>query len=237
MENQVPNFLAEISDADWEKTPESVRKLVGQLVERIRALEERQQQLEEQLQQNSKNSSQPPSQDVAQGFKPKAQGQKRRGGQAGHAGHSQKLYAPEACAGIEEHYPSHCGVCGEVLTGTDAEPQRIQTVEIPPLRPIVIEHRFHALGCPRCGVKTRAEDASVGDSSRYGDRLGALVGLLSGEYRQSHRMVVRLLAEIFEVELSVGSVGRLRQALSEAVAVAEAHQYVQHQAQAWLLST
>lgn len=67
----------------------------------------------------------------------------------------------------------------------------------------------------------------------YGDRLCALVGLLSGEYRQSHRMVVRLLAEIFEVEMSVGSVGRLRQALSEAIAVpvAEAHEYVQQQSQ------
>jgi transposase len=233
METQAPNFLAEITDADWEQTPESVRKLVRQLVERIRALEERQQQLEEQLQQNSKNSSQPPSQDLPQGFKPKAQGQKKRGGQPGHAGQSQTLYAPEACAGIEEHYPSHCGACGEVLNGSDAEPQRIQTVEIPPLRPLVIEHRFHALDCPKCGVRTRANDSALVNESRYGDRLCALVGLLSGEYRQSHRMVVRLLAEIFEVELSVGSVGRLRQTLSEAVAVpvVEAHQYVQQQRQ------
>jgi len=46
-------------------------------------------------------------------------------------------------------------------------------------------------------------------------------------------MVVRLLAEIFEVEMAVGSVGRLRQAISDAVAmpVAEVHEYVQQQAQ------
>lgn len=234
MENQPPNFIAEISDADWEKTPESVKRLVGQLLERIAALEERQQQLEEQLKRNSQNSSQPPSQDVSQGFKPKPkeQGKKRRGAQPGHEGHPQKLYAPEACAGIEEHYPSHCCGCGESLSGSDAAPQRCQIVEIPALRPIVVEHRFHALDCPSCGVRTRAYDAAVVDGSRYGDRLCALVGLLSGEYRQSHRMVVRLLAEIFEIEMSVGSVGRLRQAISEAVAVpvTEAHQYVQHQA-------
>jgi transposase len=96
----------------------------------------------------------------------------------------------------------------------------------------VIEHRFHALECPQCGVRTRAEVPAELENSRYGDHLWALVGLLSGEYRQSHRMVMRLLGEIFEVELSVGSVGRLRQALSEAVAVPviEAQQYVQHQA-------
>lgn len=234
MENQPPNFLAEISAADWEKTPENVKRLVGQLLERIAALEERQEHLEEQLKRNSQNSSQPPSQDVPQGFKPKlkAQGKKRRGGQPGHEGHPQKLYAPEECSEIEEHYPRHCCACGETLSGSDAAPQRCQIVEIPPLRPIVVEHRFHALACPNCGVRTRAYDAAVVEGSRYGDRLCALVGLLSGEYRQSHRMVVRLLAEIFEVEMSVGSVGRMRQAISEAVAVpvTEAHQYVQQQA-------
>jgi transposase len=46
-------------------------------------------------------------------------------------------------------------------------------------------------------------------------------------------MVVRLLSEIFEVEMSVGSVGRLRQAVSEALAVpvAEAHEYVKQHRQ------
>jgi len=106
----------------------------------------------------------------------------------------EKLYAPEECAAIEEHYPSHCCACGEALIGIDAEPQRCQIVEIPPLRPIVTEHRFHALECSSCGVRTRAYDRDVVDGSRYGDRLCALVGLLSGEYRQSHRMVVRLLS-------------------------------------------
>ena len=106
MENQPPNILAEISDADWENTPESVKQLVGKLMERIVALEQRQAHLEELLKRNSKNSSQPPSQDAPQGFKPKpkATEQKHRGGQAGHAGHSAKLYEAQECAAIEEHY-------------------------------------------------------------------------------------------------------------------------------------
>jgi len=45
--------------------------------------------------------------------------------------------------------------------------------------------------------------------------------------------LLNYLAEIFEVEMAVGSVGRLRQAISDAVAmpVAEVHEYVQQQAQ------
>lgn len=235
MENQPPTILAEISDADWQSTPESVQQLVGKLMEQIVTLEQRQAHLEELLKRNSKNSSQPPSQDAPQGFKPKpkATESKKRGGQVGHAGHTVKLYEPQECTTLEEHYPSHCCACGAGLSGSDATPQRCQIVEIPSLRPIVVEHRFHALECPKCGVSTRAYERSIVDGSRYGDRLCALVGLLSGEYRQSHRMVVRLLSEIFEVELSVGSVTRLRQNVSEAVAesVAEAHEYVKQQQQ------
>jgi Transposase IS66 family/Family of unknown function (DUF6444) len=56
METASPNFLTEITETDWEKTPESVKKLIARLEQRIAALEE-------QVKRNSKNSSQPASQD------------------------------------------------------------------------------------------------------------------------------------------------------------------------------
>jgi transposase len=227
--------LSQITEADWEKTPESVRRLVEQLVERIRVLEEQYGHLAEQVKRNSKNSSQPPSQDEGKGFKPakKRKSGKARGGQVGHEGHQQALYAPEECDSIENHYPVECKECGVELSGVDETPQRIQIVEIPPLEPIVMEHRFHALECTCCGTITRAQEEEIVNGSRYGERLCALVGLLSGEYRQSHRMVVRLLAEVFEVNLSVGSVEKLRQEISDAVAepVMAAQDYVQQQEQ------
>ena len=57
------------------------------------------------------------------------------------------------------------------------------------------------------------------------------VALLSGEYRQSHRQVSRLLWTLFGVQLSRQSINRARQEVCEAVseAVCEAHQYVQQQ--------
>jgi hypothetical protein len=108
MENQPSNILAEISDADWQSTPERVKRLVGKLMERIVALEQRQEHLEELLKRNSKNTSQPPSQDAPQGFKPKpkATEQKKRGGQAGHEGHSAKLYKSEECAELKSIIPA-----------------------------------------------------------------------------------------------------------------------------------
>jgi transposase len=80
---------------------------------------------------------------------------------------------------------------------------------------------------------TRAWDEDIIDGSRYGERVVAIVGILSGLYRQSHRMVHGLLSELFGVQLSVGSINQLRQqsSTSMAGAVEEAHPYVQQQGQ------
>jgi hypothetical protein len=61
--------------------------------------------------------------------------------------------------------------------------------------------------------------------------LSAIVGLLSGPYRQSYRQVCELMEVVFGVRLSRGSVGRLRDELSAALAapVSEAKVYVQSQ--------
>lgn len=230
---EIPLWLAEVPDTDWDNTPESVKKLVKKLIERNQAIELGHERLNEQVKTNSQNSSQSPSQDKPKGLKkkPKPKSKKRRGAQTGHEGHHQKLYPPEQCIEIKEHYPSHCGKCGHELTGEDEAPVRHQIIDIPPLQPEVIEHRFHALTCPCCGTASRAYDPDIVDGKRYGEHLWALVGILSGEYRQSHRMVVRLLAELFDIHLSVGTVGNLRQEISEALSapVEQAQDYVKHQ--------
>jgi transposase len=227
-------FLAEISEEDWANTPEKVKALVKKLLEQVVTQETEYEHFKEQAQRNSQNSSQPPSQDISKGFqsKDKPKSDKPRGAQFGHPGHQQSLYPLEQCKESYDYYPEHCCECGHGLSGKDESPLRCQIIDIPPLKPEVIEHRFHALECPCCGVFTRAHDVDIVDGSRYGARLCALVGLLSGEYRQSHRMVVKLLSELFEIELSVGSVGKLRQEMSQAVAepVAEAQEYVRTQA-------
>jgi hypothetical protein len=172
---------------------------------------------------------------MGKGFKPKpkSDGRKRRGAQFGHEGHHQFWYPSEVCGSVEEHYPSHCIECGATLCGVDATPYRVQQVEIPTVLPVVQEHQFHALTCERCGASTRAWNDEIINGSRYGARVVAHVGVLSGQYRQSHRMVQELLSEMFGVELSLGSIAPLRQesSLSIAAAVEAAQVYVQQQAQ------
>jgi len=119
----------------------------------------------------------------------------------------------------------------ERLAGEDSNPYRIQIVEIPKVVPQVSEHRFHALACGHCSGRTRAWDEAIINGSGYGERVVAHVGVLSGQYRQSHRMVQELLKDLFGIEISVGSINQLRQEGSESVAapVAGVLEYVQGQ--------
>jgi len=238
MEESLAHSIEQISQADWERTPLSVRQVLEALTHRVNQLDAEQQQLrgayellQEQVKLNSTNSSQPPSKDRVKGFKPnrKSQSGKKHGGQAGHEGHERPLYPLEMCEEVIEHYPEICWQCGNELNGEDPEPFRTQVVEIPQIVPQIIEHRVHALVCEQCQAVSRADCPEVYCQPGYGERVVAHVALLSGVYRQSHRLVQQMLKECFGVEMGLGTVQRLRQEASVSVtdAVDAVQAYVQ----------
>jgi len=133
---------------------------------------------------------------------------------------------------VINHKPEVCGDCGAKLEGEDANPYRHQHVEIPPIQPIIIEHRLHQLECQECGKSTRAKLPEDVDANHYGTRVVALVAVLSGLYRHSQRMVKTAMQEIFNIRLSLGTINKLRMEASTAVekAVDEAKIYIQNAA-------
>jgi transposase len=241
MNNEHPLIgYSDISDADWERTPASVKGLIERLVERVVQLEAQVAQLQakEQLQQeqitkNSHNSSQPPSTDPLRAPKRKSKQSrgKKRGAQPGHEGHQRRLYPIEACRSVTDHYPESCKSCGSALSGEDSTPYRHQIVEMPPVMLEIEEHRLHQRMCQRCGTATRAQLPPEVCPSGYGPRVVAITAVLSGMYRHSQRMVQSAMQDVFGVEMSLGSVNNLRQEASDAVAdpVAAAVKYVQQQ--------
>ena len=220
-----------VPKADWDATPASIQALVIVLSERLS-------QLEEKLNKNSRNSSKPPS---ADGFgkpakgKGKAKQPTRKDAQRDSSKSPRqvrKLYPIEACKEVHEVIPEVCGGCGGGLSGYDRQAHRHQVIELPPITPTVMEYRLHQLTCECCGESTRARMPAGVSPLGYGERLSAIVAMLSGSYRQSHRQVQALMGDLFNVRVSRGGVGRLRQEMSEAVSapVAEAKGYVQAQA-------
>lgn len=241
MEKTVPELMAAISPGEWAQVPESVLKLIHELVRRIDKLEQEMGELraenellKEQLARNSANSSQPPSKNPLT-FKPnrKEPTGKKRGGQIGHIGHERKLYPVEVCQEVIEHYPEQCSKCGgEVRESISTQVYRHQVVEIPPVQPIVIEHRFHPMTCTCCGTENQApEMAEIIGKGGYGARVAAYVGLFSSQYRQSYRQIQKIIQAVFGIEMSLGTINNLRTEVSEAVsnAVTEAQGYIQQQ--------
>lgn len=227
-------YKIEIPEADWEKTPASVKGRMEEMKQLIAELEVKQQELLEKLNRTSKNSSSPPSADPLNAKKKavKKKSGLKVGGQPGHKGAIRFLYSESDCAQVINLKPELCSGCGSPLEGEDANPYRHQHIEIPPIKPIIIEHRLHQLECGECGKTTRAKLPFDDDVNHYGARVVAIVAVLSGLYRHSQRMVKMAMQEIFDIRLSLGTINKLRMEASTAVekAVEEAKTYIQNAA-------
>lgn len=191
-------------------------------------------ELEERLGQNSRNSSCPPSSDSPAVTPPARRPPSGRapGGQPGHDGHHRVLLPVEQVDAVMPLRPPHCRGCGARLRGEDATPQRHQVTEVPQVRPHVTEYQLHTLACAQCGLETTAALPPGVPTGAFGPRLAATVGVCTGVYHLSKRTAEGLLADLFGVELALGTVTACEQTVSAVLAapVAAAHAYVQEQA-------
>jgi transposase len=194
-----------------------LRSALAEARDRIRRLEER-------LNQNSLNSSRPPSSDGPAVKRPPAgkKSKRQRGGQPGHQGKARALVEGAIEADPVECVPEMCEECGQVLTGTDPEPERHLVVEIPDPRPLLTTYLIHWLRCPSCGHVTGGRLPKGVTRSAFGPRLHALVALLTGRYLLAKREVASLLEDLFGIHMATGSVCRIERRMSAAIASATA---------------
>ena len=143
--------------AVYDAGPEAVIALVQSLLQRLDELTARVTDLERQVQRNSRNSSQPPSQDGFQkppkSLRPKST--RPVGGQPGHPGTTLRLRAePDK---IETHAVTHCAGCGHDLQAQPAtHDERRQVFALPVLACTVTEHRSEHKVCAHCQTRTQA---------------------------------------------------------------------------------
>ena len=200
------------------------------------ALREKVSHLEERLNTNSSNSSKPPSSDPPdkkpRSSRPKNKSKRKRGAQPGHPDQQRKLYPEDQVDKIVACIPEACEQCDRKLTdGIDPSPRRTQTAEIPPPKPMITEFQQHARQCGDCGHTTVGRLPADADTRAFGPRVQAVVSLLSGAFRLSKREVKRIMADVFCVEMSLGTVCNLQHATSQALEapVEEAKAFVKSQ--------
>lgn len=188
--------------------------------------------LKRQLNRNSNNSSMPPSSDLphVEHRKKKPTGRKT-GGQPGHEGHCREMAPPEDVDKIVPHKPDTCPNCGSALHGDDPNPQIHQVWEIPPVKPHVTENQIHTLTCSKCGTHVTANLHVNVPTGNFGPNLVAFIGLASGVYRMSKRMIRSLLTCWFRIPISIGGINICEKRTSAALAgpYDEAHRFVQTQ--------
>jgi transposase len=179
-------------------------------------LESRIAELERIVGQNSGNSGKPPSRDSSaerqrqaeeRRKKQEAAGgvKRRRGKQRGAKGKT--LEMSDSPDDIVHHRPDRCRDCGSPFDETaDVGYRRRQTVEVPPVEPVVTEHRAHTYRC-ECGCETTAEFPGEARSPvSYGPRTRATVVYLLGRQHIPNRRVVEAMRDLFGLEISIGAV-------------------------------
>jgi len=166
----------------------------------------------------SSNSSRPPSSDPSwekRAPRKKPSGRKP-GGQPGHKGKTRPLIPTEDVDKIVTHGVAECPDCG----GSDLEQTdlfRHQVTEIPPIRPHVTEHQLLTVRCRGCGTCATGELGADVARSQFGPRIHAVVANLAGSFRLTHREIKRTFADLFDIELGLGSVTAIQRRVTAAL--------------------
>lgn len=198
-----------IPEADWRRTPTTVRDEFLSLLKRVDALESR-------LNRDSSNSSRPPSTDsAAKKRERRVQLAERRkpGAKPGHPGHQQTLLEPTSIIPL---FPERCG-CGRAEMTALTTYHTHQVIELPVVRPEVTHWRLHQGQCVSCGEQRKAllpRDQATG----FGPRVTALVGEMSGIVSVSRSALQDLCASVFSIPLSKGAIQKMINRVSQALA-------------------
>jgi len=206
--------------ADLRKVVKALLAEIARLREENALLRAENEELRIRLSQNSSNSSKPPSTDSPadrEARRGKPPSDRKRGGQPGHKGSQRALLTPTKPP--VDCFPECCRRCGKTLPHRpDPDPLRHQTVDLPPITPIVGEWRQHRVGCDDCGTVTCGTLPPGVPTGMCEPGLMALISLLTGDYNMSRRRAVSLLGDVLGIEISLGALSEAEEKVSEAVA-------------------
>jgi transposase len=200
---------------------EELRRRVAELEALVRDLQAR-------LGVNATNSSLPPSTNPPAAPKPvtKAPTGKKRGAQPGHSPLLRRRLPAQRVSRAVVFAPAHCDRCRAPLPALagpgDPPPSWHQVAELPALAAEVVEYRGEYRTCPGCGALNHAAIPQGLKAHSVGPRLAAFLVYLAGRHHVSHRGLEEIARDAFEVPLSLGTVARLHQQASQALAPAHA---------------
>lgn len=157
------------------------------------------------IKKNSSNSSRPPSSDFPkpnQSLREKSS--RKKGGQSGHKGHTLEFSStPDE---IVSHVPNFCNSCGFNLADLPQTlTERRQIIEIPPVKPIYVEHLSFSKTC-RCGLVCKGTfPENVNAPIKYGPSIESLASYLSVRQYMPYGRMQEFFSSIFGLNIGQGS--------------------------------
>jgi transposase len=134
---------------------------------------------------------------------------KSPGAQPGHPGHTRpRVERPDQ---VVTHAPSLCRSCGASLSGSYiVRCESRQVIDLPPVKPWVVEHRSLTKRCASCDALTRGRfPQEVKATVQYGRGVRARAVYLVNYQLLPYRRASELLADFFSCPLSPGSLRRI----------------------------
>src|SRR5215210_6587510 len=156
------------------------------------------------------NSSVPPS----VGFKANRAERRSRKRRPGHDGISRRRQQPDV---IVRCRPTICQGCGEPLPlRGQRRVGRSQVVELPPIRPVVVEAWQYAARCGGCGHRTKGTyPAGLEPTRTFGPQIEALLGYFHERHHVSYERLVEVCGDVFGLTLSEGAIDLALRRLAE----------------------
>lgn len=227
-------------DVVLDGVPPAVRRLIAELRDALGLAQARIAELEAEIAtlRGSSGPPKPPVKTPATSSIPPAKGWKaqrapadpeaarpKRGPKPGHRGVSRVRLALDQVDVVLPCRPAQCRHCGLALPATGGVVVACrQVVELPPVRPVVIEAQRLRVVCRHCRHGTvGVYPEGFGATGRFGPRLVATAALLHEEHHVAYARLTDLLDGLFGLTISEGAlveaVGRLGQALVPAAEV------------------
>jgi transposase len=197
--------------AELEQEVKMLKAIIFELIERLAKYENPK---------NSRNSSIPPSKDENRPFKSKSLREvsgRNPGGQPGHEGKTLEMVStPDE---IVLHNPMFCKHCGLAIGHLPAELiEKRQIVEIPPIKPVYIEHQVFARTCT-CGCTVIGSfPPQITPGISYGKSVESLSAYFYARQYLPFARMQEMFNDVFSLPISEGGI---HQVLDRATAKAE----------------
>ncbi len=193
---------------------------IATLQRKVQGLEEKIEHLENKLAKNSRNSSKPPSSAGYEKPAPKSRRKKsgkKVGGQIGHEGSTlEQVSNPDV---VKIHSVEICEKCGRNLEGVkEHEHECRQEIELPEVKPVVIEHRAKKKTCPFCGWENLGKfPEHIDQTIQYGPRVKAYASYFNQYQHIPFKRLQEIFYDCYHLSLSQGSLVRFNQKCAQQV--------------------